>query len=96
MGISIYTQHYEEARGLVLGTGDTDFVELWEKIIKGRSFVTGKGQFSISRCSSYLTSTEHKLLRGKICTYFGDGDAIINRFQSTVANCDGLLSMNKV
>jgi hypothetical protein len=91
--MSIYTSHYEAGSGIILGTRDTVFIDLWDILLRGRSVVTGDWIFSINRCAGYMTADEQKILKEKIHFYFGNEDAIETKYQSTEVDYTGIACM---
>ncbi|MDR0878383.1 MAG: hypothetical protein LBN21_10035 [Treponema sp.] len=94
--ISVYSYHYEAGSGIILGTRDTAFIDLWDILLRGRSVVTGHWTFSIDRCVGYMTADEQKTLKEKIRIYFGNSDAIEIKYQSATVDYTGIACMDTV
>ncbi|GHT87310.1 hypothetical protein FACS1894137_14400 [Spirochaetia bacterium] len=76
--ISVSSRYYEDDSGVILGTGDTVFIDLWDILLRGRSLLTGDWIMSIDGCAGYMTAGEQQLLKEKIRIYFGTGDANVD------------------
>jgi hypothetical protein len=77
-GPSINTRRYQESGEIVLRTNDEILIRLWNFIIKGRS-LSDNGDFD-SFTNDYkigfLTFEEHRVLKAKIETHFGNIELI--------------------
>jgi uncharacterized protein Usg len=73
---------YVESTKLVLKTNDSDFIDLWTYITKGRSLKDGLyfDSFTNEYKIGYLDRQEYLLLRSKIEYHFGDEESIRNKY----------------
>lgn len=74
--------HYDPSNEMVSATKDKDFIRLWNYIVKGRSlkdnaeFDSYTNEYKIG----FLTFNEHRLLKEKIETYFGNIETIKKKY----------------
>ncbi|SHE65329.1 hypothetical protein SAMN04488522_101819 [Pedobacter caeni] len=79
---SVNKWRYEASTEMVMQTGDKDFVQFWNFLIRGRSlkdnadFDSYSNDFKIG----FLTFDEHQLLKAKIELYFGNPEQLKHNF----------------